>query len=520
MNAKKTQVYYKKNKTVRFFLTNMIIVCFLLIIQFALLGLLFTAIAFNRGRSAAYAVANLAGYLISLVVVLFLINRRCNVAFKLAWVVPILLFPGAGGVLYLIVRSGTLHRRVKKRMEKSNEMLDRAEPQDAREFPRGHLYARAPRFLENRGFRAYADTHAQFLSTGEEFFEKLLEELKKAEEFIFMEFFIIHDGEMWESVLDVLKEKAQNGVKVRLMYDGMGSVKTLPGGYAKRLASFGIEAKVFGPFVPVISSTQNNRDHRKIVVIDGKAGFTGGINLADEYINLASRFGHWKDSGIFIEGPGVQSLTRFFLEMWNSKTIEDESPAPFYRAIRRGGAAGYVVPYTDSPIFETENAKSVYLEMISGAKDYIYITTPYLVPGDDVLDALKRAARAGVDVRIITPFHEDKKAVHVISRSYYRELIEAGVRIFEYTPGFIHSKTLVSDDRICSVGSSNLDYRSLYLHYECGVLCVDTPAVDEVKRDFLKTEDKCAEMRLENLKRPRAPARMYISIMRLFEPVI
>ncbi len=511
---------YKGPRPIRYFLTTMVVVSALLFIQLLLFFLLSFSVAVSADNSKYYGAALVVEYLISAAVMLSVINRKCNIAYKLAWAVPILLFPGFGALLYLIFRSSSIHRMAKIRIFANKELFERAKGPSVEEvFPKDHPFARIPAYLSSVGFSTYRNTDALYLSSGEEFHQKLLSELSKAREFIFMEFFIIHEGVMWNDILEILREKAKEGVCIRVLYDGMGSVKTLPGNYTNKLKEAGIDAKIFQPFVPVISSIQNNRDHRKIVVIDGKVGFTGGINLSDEYINVYDRFGHWKDAGILIKGEAVRELTCLFLEMWYTNHKADEHPERFLK-LEPQPAEGWIIPYADSPLFETDYIKSVYLEMINGARNYIYITTPYLVPGDDILAALCRAAHAGVDVRLITPLHGDKRTVHMISRSYYRELLTAGVRIFEYTPGFIHSKNLICDDRVCSVGTANLDYRSLYLHYECGVLAVDMPAVQEVKEDFLSTERKCEEILLKDMKSPNALCRLFISLMRFIEPLI
>ena len=516
----KQSTEYSRTKTVRYFLSQMIVVIVLLLLQFAILGLFFIAMFINSARSVVYAIVCIVCYLASAIVALVVINRKCNTAYKLAWVVPVLLFPGAGAALYLVVRGGSIHKLAKKRILKSRASFSEIPPPplDA-PFPADHPKARLKAYLDSIGFPTYDGTNALYLPTGEAFQKKLLEELEKAERFIFVEFFIIHEGDMWGDVLKILEKKAAEGVTVRVMYDGMGSLKTLPGNYPKKLKEKGIDAKVFSPFVPLISSTQNNRDHRKIVVIDGKVGFTGGINLSDEYINIYERFGHWKDSGICVSGKGAERLTRLFLELWYTNHTPDEHPEKFLAPYAEK-APGYIIPYADSPLFETEYIKNIYLELINGAKNYIYIITPYLVPGDDLLSALCRAARGGVDVRLITPFHGDKKTVHKISRSYYKQLLEAGVRVFEYSPGFIHSKTMVCDDIACSVGTCNLDYRSLYLHYECGVTAIDCPVVAEVKEDHLKTEALCHEMRVDELKEPRGFKALVFSVLRFFEPLV
>lgn len=518
--AKKTQKSYTNPKAIRYFLSTMIIVIIALLIQIFLLMLLYMSLFFNSSQSIYYGLAYLSCHAISILVVLGIINRKCPIAYKLSWVVPILLFPLAGGWVYLLARSRNLHRIAKKRIENSRMLLKKHLPHSCQP-PAESLcsFSTLPAFLKSEGFPAFSDTSANYLETGEAYFKQLKEDLKKAEQFIFLEFFIIHEGVMWDEILDILREKAQSGVTVRILYDGMGSLKTLPYGYCKKLKQMGIDAKIFQRFVPLLSTMQNNRDHRKIVVIDGKVAFTGGINLSDEYINEYDRFGHWLDSGIRLEGQAVAQFTRFFLEMWYTNHTPDPDPSVFFNNLPKQ-ARGWVIPYCDSPLFESNCIRDLYLTLINSARKYIYITTPYLIPGDELLSALRLAAKSGVDVRLITPFHGDHKIVHTISRSYYKELTDAGVRIYEYLPGFVHSKSFVCDDLVCSVGTANLDYRSLYLHYECGALCINTPTVKAVKDDFLTVIARSKEVTPQKLPPFSSIQRLLISVIRLFEPML
>lgn len=512
---------YTSPKAIRYFLSTMVIVILLLLVQFLLLILMYMGLFLRSGESIYYAGAYVFFYLVSIAVVLTIINRKCPTAYKLAWAVPILLFPAAGGSFYLLARSRNMHRIALARIKSNRALLQS-------DLPPKHLpqkselknFSTLPHYLLSEGFPSFAATNTDFLESGERYHKRLLEDLSSAEKFIFLEFFIIHEGVMWDSVLEILEQKAKEGVVVRILYDGMGSLKTLPAGYCKRLKEKGIDAKVFQKFVPLISTMQNNRDHRKIVSIDGRIAYTGGINLSDEYINQYDRFGHWLDSGIRIEGRAAAQFTRFFLEMWYTNHKVDPDPTLFFDHTAAEQAPGFVIPYADSPLLESNCIKELYLALINSARDYLYITSPYLIPGDDILSALQIAAKSGVDVRLITPYHGDHAVVHVISRSYYKELSEAGVRIYEYLPGFIHSKNFVCDDTVCSVGTTNLDYRSLYLHYECGALCFGTDAVLQVKKDFLSTLERCRELRPENIKKQPAPLRFFVSAMRLFEPML
>ena len=519
--AKKKHKSYTSPKAIRYFLSTMIIVIVLLLVQILLLILMYMGLFLRSGQSVYYAAAHVVLYFTSMLVVLSIINRKCPTAYKLAWAVPILLFPAAGGIFYILARSRNVHRIALARIRQSRALLQRdLPPKYTPSRAETGNFSTLPPYLQSEGFPAFAATDALFLESGEKYHEHFLDDLKSAERFIFLEFFIIHEGVMWDSVLEILEQKAKQGVTVRILYDGMGSLKTLPAGYCKRLKEKGIDAKVFQKFVPLISTMQNNRDHRKIVSIDGRIAYTGGINLSDEYINQYDRFGHWLDSGIRIEGRAAEQFTRLFLEMWYTNHKADPDPTVFFGKSAQKQAKGFVIPYADSPLFESNCIKETYLTLINSAREYLYITTPYLIPGDDLLSALKIAAKSGVDVRLLTPYHGDHAVVHLISRSYYKELSEAGVRIYEYLPGFIHSKNFVCDDRVCSVGTTNLDYRSLYLHYECGALCFGNDAVLQVKNDFLKTLHLCRELTPEGIKKPSPPLRLFISVMRLFEPML
>lgn len=353
-------------------------------------------------------------------------------------------------------------------------------------------------------------------------YEVLLSELEKAENYIFLEFFIVQEGVMWDSILAILKEKARQGIKVRLIYDDMGCFFLLPNDYPKRLAKDGIECTMFNPFRPFLTAKQNNRDHRKIISIDGKVAFTGGINLADEYINAIEKYGHWKDSGIMIQGKAAWSFTLMFLEMWEICTGCNEDYASYYPWHKDSCKIlpdGFVQPYADSPM-DTENVgEHVYLQILNQAQDYVYINTPYLIVDDSMVSALSLAAKRGVDVRIITPHKWDKWIIHMTTRSYYRELIKAGVKVYEYTNGFMHAKTFVSDDRTATVGTTNLDFRSLYLHFECGALLFDSTAVMEVKEDFLNTLEICQQITEKDCSF-NVVMRLLQDVLRLFAPLM
>lgn len=496
-----------------------LIVALMILLQ---LAFVFFAIVYG---SKYYSIISTGLGLISLIVSLYILSNKSKSAFKLTWIFLILLFPLFGGLLYILfkVQSSTV-KFEKRRMAISDKTRPLYIKHGYVPSSRANVQNHAPlmQYLEHSaGFPAYSGTEVKYLESGEAKFETLLRELRRAEKYIFLEYFIIQEGVMWDSILEILRQKAAAGVEVRVMYDDMGCFLLLPKNYAKTLESYGIKCTVFNPFRPVFSAIQNNRDHRKIISIDGKVAFTGGINLADEYINVYRRFGHWRDSSIMMRGAAALSMTLMFLEMWSTATGAEENYSAYMpdTDAAPSTAVGYVQPYCDTPM-DTENVgEQVYLHILHRARKYIYICTPYLIADDNMMSALALAAKSGVDVRIITPHVPDKKIVHTTTRSYYPDLIDAGVRIYEYTPGFMHSKTFVSDDCIATVGTTNLDFRSLYLHFECGAVMYDCPAIADVKRDFLKTLEKC-----EEISRPphrnNLFARMWRAVLRLYAPLM
>ena len=493
----------------------------LLLIQIAFVGvLIFTG-------SQAFQWINVVLRIVSFLAALYIVSKKDKGAYKTAWIFLILTFPLFGGLMYLLVHSQATTRWVAKEIRRSEEKaapLYRL-PGDGYAQAEAAIGDRFPqvRYLQNyMDFPVYTHTATTYYSPGEEMFAALLPELEKAEHYIFLEFFIIHEGVMWDSILEILKRKAKQGVTVRLIYDDMGCFLLLPTDYPKQLEQMGISCVKFNPFRPFLSAIQNNRDHRKIISIDGKVAFTGGINLADEYINAIERFGHWKDSAIKVEGEAAWSFTLMFLQMWDACRRENEDFSRYYPWQTNPCPVigdGFVQPYMDSPM-DTENVgEHVYLQILNQAKDYVYINTPYLIVDDSMVSALTLAAKRGVDVRIITPHKWDKWAIHMTTRSYYRELVKAGVKIYEYTNGFNHSKTFVSDDCTATVGTTNLDFRSLYLHFECGALLFNCKAVSQVKEDFLNTLTICQPITEEDC-RHNVFVRLFQDILRLFAPLM
>ncbi|MBQ7033986.1 MAG: cardiolipin synthase [Clostridia bacterium] len=461
--------------------------------------------------------------ILSAFAVLYIISRQSTAGYKLTWTVLILLFPVFGGLMYILYRIQSSTISVSRMEEQTRpyfhlpgDALDMA----SREMP---SYSTQMVSLQNHsGFPVYDRTKTEFFPSGETKFAALLEDLKKAKKYIFLEYFIVQEGEMWDSVLEILEDKAARGVEVRVLYDDMGCFLLLPPKYKKTLEKKGIRCQVFNPFRPFLLALQNNRDHRKIAVIDGTVAYTGGVNLADEYINRVERFGHWRDTAVRLEGAAAWSMTVMFLQMWRLVRGADEEFSRFYPyadAPCTVESDGYVQPYADTPLDRDHVGERTYMQMIMGAKRYLYISTPYLIIDDSMLSALVTAAESGVDVRILTPEKWDKRLVHLTTRSYYRELMRGGVKIYEYTGGFNHAKTFVADDEVAAVGTVNLDFRSLYLHFECGTKLYKTGTVEEIRRDFLQTVARSREITDADIK-SSAFTRMMQSILRLFAPLM
>ena len=443
-------------------------------------------------------------------------------AMKMVWIILIMAAPVIGVVLYLLIGLNGYTHHMRRRYEKVDaELMPMLKDTDA--LPsldkRDRRAANIARYVHDRsGYPLYNDSAITYYADASKGIEAQKEDLKKAEKFIFMEYHAIEDAESWHAVQDILAERAAAGVDVRVFYDDMGSIGFVNVDFVKRLEAVGIKAKVFNVFVPGLNLFLNNRDHRKITVIDGKVGYTGGYNLANEYFNLTHPFGHWKDTGVRVEGEAVKSLTAAFLEMWNAssdKDIDDASYEPFFPDVPPAEhAQGFVQPYADSPMDNEQVGEDVYISVAEYAKDYAWFVTPYLIITDEMTHAFGLAAKRGVDVRIITPGIPDKKAVYAMTRSYYYGLVRNGVRIYEYTPGFCHAKMSVADDALATCGTINLDYRSLYHHFENGCLYYDCDAVADTRADFEWMFEQSREV-TEAYRKPGYGIRLWHLILRL-----
>ena len=458
------------------------------------------------------------------VMLVIILNADDDPAFKLSWCVIVAVLPLLGIVLYTVFRldlGSRVHRRMVERSiqcslpyvpENSSitDVLQQDDPATAALARYLYRYAHAP---------AYSNTDVRYFPLGEDKFEEMLRQMEQAKEFIFLEYFIVHPGHMWSSILDVLSRKASEGVEVRVLYDGMNAFANLPYGYPKTLEKLGIQCKMFAPVRPFISTHYNNRDHRKIAVIDGHTAFTGGINLQDRYINQEEVYGHWKDTAVMVHGEAAKGFTLMFLQMWNA-TEREPSYESYLRTASASAAPGLVIPYGENPTGSERVARQVYLHILNQAKRYVYIMTPYLILDAEMSGALQYAAKRGVDVRIVLPHIPDKKTAFTLAKSHYRELTNAGVRIYEYTPGFVHAKVFLSDDTCGVVGSINLDYRSLFLHYESGAYLYKLPALARIKEDFEDTFAKSQPVTAADVNSQSLPCRLLGAILKVVAPLM
>ncbi len=462
--------------------------------------------------------------LLSFFIVLYLVNSNQNQSFSIAWVIIVLLFPGIGALIYLMFANKKIPKGLRSLNEQTSIRPHLHLPQDEElmQYLKTKDSSVSKQFkyiFNNASFPVYSNTQVDYYKVGEEKFESMLIELEKAKKYIFLEYFIIREGIMWNSILDILKRKAQEGLDVRVMYDDFGTIYNLPRDYPETLAKFGIKVTVFNKLRPTLIVQMNNRDHRKLLSIDGKVGFLGGVNLGDEYVNQMERFGHWKDSAIKLDGEAVWSLSVMFLQFWNSiHKIEEDIDK--YNPNYSKPAKGFVQPFSDSPTDGEALGENIHLNVIINSSQYLYIMTPYLVPSHEMLRMMVLSSKNGVDVRVVVPHKPDKWYVHAITKSNYRELIENGIRVFEYTPGFIHSKNFLADDKMGVVGSANLDFRSYYLNFESGALMYESDAIAGLKADFEETFEKSIEISLKDVESVPMHKRLIRAIIGLFSPLL
>ncbi len=503
-----------KGKIKKLIFKRSVIVGALIFIQFLFMSFLILSLA--KSFIFIYIFLNI----LSIATVLYIAGKTKNPAYKHAWTTLILVIPLFGGIFYLFF--GNKKMKYKKERLLAENAPYKNEDDTLILSQINYLSRFTPLYtVENEdGFSYY--------KTGEECFSDMIAELRKAKEFIFIEYFIIADGIMWDAIYNILKEKASFGVDVRIIYDDCGCLGLLPKKFNKLMKKNNIKCRAFNPLRPSLAVTMNNRDHRKIMVIDGKTAFSGGINIADEYINEIEKYGHWKDNGIKISGECVKSFTKMFLDMWSLIKEDNEDYSLFLKADKKEksekkekneGQKARIQVYCDNPFSDEKTGKNVYLNMITKAKKELYITTPYLILDNELTSALILSAKNGVKIRIVTPGIADKCYVHTQTRSSYLPLINEGIEIYEYTPGFIHSKVFVCDSKIATVGSVNLDYRSLYLHFECGIVMYRLHLIDQIEKDIKKTIKKSRKISASDCKR-NIFVKIIRSILRIFAPLM
>ncbi len=464
--------------------------------------------------------------LFTVMMVLWLLNSGLDPSAKITWLIIIMLLPVFGAILYWYTQSDIGHRAVKVRLSRLTEQTRESIPQSeavlealAKENPGAALLAH---YIRRSGcYPVFDHTDVTYFPTGRKKWEELLRQLEAAEHFIFLEYFIVDEGLMWGKILQILAKKAAGGVEVCVMYDGTCEFTTLPHDYPKRLGRLGIKCKVFAPVTPFVSTHYNYRDHRKILVIDGHTAFTGGVNLADEYINEIEKYGHWKDAAVMLKGEAVKSFTLLFLQMWGIDERETEfSRFLAYPAFPKKETKGFVLPYGDCPLDEDMVGERVYMDILNRAQHYVHIMSPYLILDGEMETAIKFAAERGVEVHLILPGIPDKTAPYALAKTHYASLLKSGVRIFEYTPGFVHAKVFVSDDREAVVGTINLDYRSLYHHFECAVYLYGTDCIPGIEADFLSTREMCREVTNETLRQEKRTLKAMGFVLKTVAPLM
>ena len=472
-------------------------------------------------------------YIISAVFYIFMItvivNSDHDASSKITWLTTMAFLPIFGALLYIYTTVDIGHRVLKKKVTNILKNTKNKITQDKSVIDKVEEICPDVADLnyylnKSRRFPLYENTDVTYYPIGEKMFQSMLVELDKAKDFIFMEYFIVDDGYMWDNILEVLIKKANEGVDVRVMYDGTCEFALLPRTYPSSLEKLGIHCKVFSPVSPFISTHYNYRDHRKIMVIDGKTAYNGGINMADEYINYTHKYGHFKDVGVMLKGDAVDSFTLMFLQMWSV----NERHCDFSKYLNVGDSPsaggyfsnGFVMPFGDCPLDEYDVGKSVYMDILNRAKDYVYIMTPYMIMDGELENSLTFSAERGVDVRIILPHISDSFVAQALAKTHYKKLLDAGVKVYEYTPGFVHAKVFVSDDVKSVVGSINMDYRSLYHHFECATYMYGTRCIEDIKSDYKDTLAKCQQVTYESIKNDKWYIKLIGKVLKFVAPLI
>lgn len=508
------------NKEINYIPTRYIIAILITILE--VLGIIGTVIAL-----AIFVPYFYMGLLITQVgVIIHIMVSNNNPDYKLVWLFVVVMIPLGGLMIYLIFYKRKLPKRAVKRLQnvKNSYLYNDKENFELINQQNNLISTQAKSLCLTADTHLYKNSKCEYFSSGEQAHKSMLEEIKKAEKFIFLEYFIIEDGEFWNSIFDILKQKAAIGVEVRLIYDDVGCMGTLPGNYFKTLTKkHNIHTVLFSKLKGQASGEFNNRSHRKILIVDGKVGFTGGINIADEYINRVNKFGHWKDSAIKVEGEAVNELTKLFMMDYslNSSKVADIDFNKYYVLSSNIEADNYVIPFGDAPkpLNDFSVSKMAIMNLLNQAKRYVYITTPYLIVDNELMRAIENTAMRGVDIRVIIPHIPDKKIVFGMTKSVCQQLAKFGVKIYEYAPGFIHSKTYIADDECAIIGTMNLDYRSLDHNFENGVWIYSDNVVLDMKQDFIDTMEKSEKISDQMPKRRLISKFVYI-LVKIFSPLL
>ncbi len=503
----------------RVIFSPMLVILFLLALQFlTLFGMFF--------RFQQFLPHILGGTgLFTAAMVLYLLNTDLDPTAKITWMAVIMVLPVFGSLLYLYSRRDIGHRALRKRLQELQDQAVGILPQDSTTME--ELKGRCPGAAAMTRYAASAGCHpvlqnttVTYFPSGEAKLEAMLRELEKAEKFIFLEYFIIEEGMMWGRILEILARKAAQGVDVRVMYDGTCEFTLLPKSYPQKLRALGIQCRVFAPVTPFASTHYNYRDHRKILVIDGHTAFNGGVNLADEYVNHIQKYGHWKDAALMLKGEAARSFTLMFLQMWDIPSRKVQWESFLSEPVEKADTEGFVMPYGDRPLDDKRVGQQVYMDLLNRAEKYVHIMTPYLVLDGEMENALRYAAQRGVEVKLILPGIPDMPPVHALAKTHYKSLLDAGVRIYEYTPGYVHAKVFVCDGTEAVVGTINLDYRSLYHHFECATYLYGVGCIADIERDFQQTAEKCRTVTLESVKKEKLLTKLMGFVLKVIAPLM
>lgn len=526
LKASKTKKGKKGEKNIILTFVKVILVILVFILQVTFM------VAMYSTTKVIYTYARYVFELFKIITVAYILYRHDSASYKITWIVFITFLPVVGLLAYFLWGNSKLRKKVAKKIKKirvdTEDILSTSEEvKESLKVEDKYKYNQVNYLNKISGYPVYFNQGVEYFDIGEKFFESLIADLQKAKDYILIEFFIISSGKLWDRTFEILKEKASQGVEVTVIIDSLGSLGKKPKNFKEEMEKHNISVCEFNPFTPVINGYINYRDHRKIVVIDGVVAYTGGVNLADEYANLIERFGYWKDVGIKIEGEAVDSFIVMFLRNLEEST---EEPIDYIKYLNIGKEnrknikykehSGYIVPFADGPDNRKNPIENIYIQTINYSKSYVYMTTPYFIVSETILNSLLNAARSGVDVRIILPYIPDKKLVNVVTKSYYEVLLEAGVKVYEYKPGFIHSKTFVSDDDTAIVGTANIDFRSMNLNFECTTFNYKTGVEKDVRQDFENMLKECIEINLEEWKNRPLRTKMLEGLMAAFSPML